>query len=90
MPHLSISAWPYMMVDLERARHINELPRRDTITINLDYGQMGVGGDDGWGARPHAQYRLECKPYSYSFRLAPYAPEMGRMQDVVRMAFHEF
>jgi beta-galactosidase len=86
-PYLSVSAWPYMMMDLERARHINELPRRNTITVNLDYKQMGVGGDDGWGARPHAQYRLECKPYSYRFRLRPYTPTMGKMQDVARVAF---
>ncbi|MHC4676695.1 MAG: beta-galactosidase small subunit-related protein, partial [Planctomycetota bacterium] len=84
MPLLSVSAWPYTMEDLERARHINELPRRDTITVNIDYKQMGVGGDDGWGARPHPEYRLPCKPYSYSFRLQPYAPAMGQMKDVAR------
>jgi beta-galactosidase len=41
MPLLSVSAWPYTMEDLEKAKHINELPRRDTITVNLDYKQMG-------------------------------------------------
>ena len=88
MPLLSASAWPYMMVDLERARHINELPRRDTITVNLDYKQMGVGGDDGWGARPHPEYRLPCKPYSYSFRLRPYTPAMGDIETIVHQAFN--
>ena len=74
------------MVDLERATHINELPRRDTITVNLDYKQMGVGGDDGWSEsyRPHPEYRLPAKPYSYSFVLRPYTSEMGKMQDVAR------
>src|SRR3990170_7293379 len=43
---LGASAWPYTMEDLEQARHIHELPRRDAITVNLDGGQMGVGGDD--------------------------------------------
>jgi beta-galactosidase len=84
MPLLSVSAWPYTMEDLEKARHINELPQRDTITVNLDYKQMGVGGDDGWGKRPHPEYRLPAKPYSYSFRLQPYAPAMGKMKDVAR------
>jgi beta-galactosidase len=87
MPLLSVSAWPYTMADLERARHINELPRRDTITVNLDYKQMGVGGDDGWGARPHPEYQLPCKPYSYSFRLRPITPEMGDIETVVRRKF---
>lgn len=84
MPLLSVSAWPYTMVDLERARHINELPERNTITVNLDYKQMGVGGDDGWGARPHPEYTLPAKLYSYSFRLQPYTPEMGKIKDVAR------
>jgi beta-galactosidase len=58
MPLLSVSAWPYTMQDLENARHIHELPRRDTITVNLDYKQMGVGGDNSWGARTHPEYTL--------------------------------
>lgn len=86
MPLLSISAWPYTMADLERARHINELPPRDTITVNLDYRQMGVGGDDGWGARVHPEYSLPCQPYSYRFRLRPYGPEMGELDGLVRVA----
>jgi beta-galactosidase len=87
MPLLSVSAWPYTMEDLERARHINELPRRDTFTVNIDYKQMGVGGDDGWGARPHPEYRLPCRPYSYSFRLRPITPDMGDIETVVRRKF---
>jgi beta-galactosidase len=84
LPLLSVSAWPYTMEDLEKATHVNELPRRDTITLNLDLRQMGVGGDDGWGARPHAEYTLDAKPYAYSFRLRPYAPSMGSLDEVAR------
>jgi beta-galactosidase len=86
LPLLSVSAWPYTMEDLEKATHVNELPRRDTVTLNLDLGQTGVGGDDGWGARPHAEYTLEAKPYAYRFRLRPYAPSMGPLDDVARRA----
>jgi len=86
LPLLSVTAWPYTMADLERARHTNELPERDTVTVNLDYKQMGVGGDDGWGARPHPEYSLPCKPYSYRFRLRPYSPEMGELDSLVRLS----
>jgi beta-galactosidase len=72
------------MEDLEKATHVNELPRRDTITLNLDLRQTGVGGDDGWGARPHAEYTLDAKPYAYRFRLRPYAPSMGGLEEVAR------
>ena len=37
--------------------------------VNIDYKQMGVGGDDSWGARTHDEYRLTAKEYSYSFRM---------------------
>ncbi len=86
LPLLSISAWPHTMADLERHLHPNELPLRDNITVNLDYRQMGVGGDDGWGARAHPEYSLPCQPYCYRFRLRPYAPEMGEVRSLVDLA----
>ena len=90
IPLLYVSAWPYTMEDLEKAHHINELPTRDTITVNLDYKQMGIGGDDGWteNSRPHPQYRLPAKSYSYKFRLRPYTPQMGKMADIARRSPH--
>ena len=67
---LSVSAWPYTMTDLQSGTHIHDLPRRDAITVNLDHKQMGVGGDNSWGARPHPEYTLPAtKAYSYSFTL---------------------
>ncbi|MCL6266107.1 glycoside hydrolase family 2 TIM barrel-domain containing protein [Flagellimonas myxillae] len=71
---LSLSAWPYTMEDLSDPRgHIVELPERDIITLNLDYRQMGVGGDDSWtlNARPHEEFRLPSKAYGYSFVIRP-------------------
>jgi beta-galactosidase len=41
------------------------------ITVNLDHRQMGVGGDDSWGAQPHNEYRLPVMHYDYKFRLEP-------------------
>ncbi|MBN2447425.1 MAG: DUF4981 domain-containing protein, partial [Phycisphaerae bacterium] len=83
-PLLDVSAWPFSMADLEQARHINDLPRRDFITVNLDYKQMGVGGDDSWGARTHPEYTLPAKPYTYRFRLRPYSLEMGPTRTLAR------
>ena len=34
------------------------LPKRETVTLNLDLKQRGVGGDDSWGALPHAQFGI--------------------------------
>jgi len=90
LPLLSVSAWPYSMQELEAAAHVNELPHRAdpghprSVTLNLDYRQTGVGGDDGWGARPHPEYTLDAKPYEYRFRLRAYTPSMGALDDVAR------
>ncbi|MCE5250831.1 DUF4981 domain-containing protein [bacterium] len=73
MPLLSMSALHYTVADLEAADHPYDLVRRDTISLNLDYSQTGVGGDDSWGARPHKQYTLFPKEYSYRYRLRPFA-----------------
>ena len=84
MPTIYISAWPFTMKDLEGATHIHELPRRDLVTVNLDFKQMGVGGDNSWGARPHREYTLPAEKYRYSFRLTPYVPSLGDMGRVAR------
>ncbi len=50
-------------------RHTNDVKPRDLTSVNIDYKQMGVGGDDSWGARTHDQYRLTGKEYKYAFRM---------------------
>ena len=45
--------------------------QRDSITVlNIDFQQMGLGGDDSWTPRTHPEYLLPAnKPYTYRFRL---------------------
>lgn len=74
MPLLSISAWPFRMEEFERHRHPSEFVLSEDVTVNLDYRQMGVGGDNSWGALQHPEYRLPAQPYRYSFRIAPVMP----------------
>jgi beta-galactosidase len=66
---------------------VHELPRRDFITVNLDDKQMGVGGDDSWGARTHPEYMLPAQPYTYRFRLKPYSEDMGEASALARQGF---
>ncbi|MHA1264864.1 MAG: glycoside hydrolase family 2 TIM barrel-domain containing protein [Candidatus Helarchaeota archaeon] len=74
---LSISAWPYTLEDLETANHIHELPLRDTITLNIDYKQRGIGNDFIFG-KPRKEFRLIKKAtYRYKFLLRPYHKKMG-------------
>ncbi len=50
------NAWPYEQKELEVKKHQYEIEKGDAITLNIDAIQMGVGGDDSWGARPLAKY----------------------------------
>ncbi|MDH5398107.1 MAG: DUF4981 domain-containing protein, partial [Cyclobacteriaceae bacterium] len=48
-------------------RHTYDVPVRAIVNVNIDYKQMGVGGDDSWGAMSHEQYQIKAKDYKYSF-----------------------
>ncbi|MEL7833440.1 glycoside hydrolase family 2 TIM barrel-domain containing protein [Fodinibius sp. Rm-B-1B1-1] len=87
---LSVSAWPYTLWDLEQAKHINELPRRDFYTINLDYKQQGIGGTNTWTslARALPQYRLPTSEhYRYRYYLRPITTEMDNLNDIANYSF---
>ena len=75
-PSLSFSALNYSIEDLDQGvkqnyRHTNDLVRRNYVSLNIDYKQTGVGGDDSWSARPHPQYSLKYAEYDYSYTIRP-------------------
>jgi len=72
-PLLSVSARHYTTLDMEWAAHKYEMDRKPYVIFNIDAKQTGVGGDNSWGARPHDWCTLWSKPYSYSYRLRPFA-----------------
>ena len=76
MPLLSASALQIENSDLAyrpgEQRHGSDVKPRDLVTLNLDFRQMGVGGDDSWGALTRLEYTLPALPYSHRFRLRPF------------------
>ncbi|MBP5487601.1 MAG: DUF4981 domain-containing protein, partial [Bacteroidales bacterium] len=50
-------------------RHVSDVVRKDLVTWNIDLKQMGVGGDNSWGAFPHEQYLIPAVKMNFSFRL---------------------
>ena len=94
MPHLSVSASHFINDDidpgLEKAqRHTTDVKKRDLVTFNIDYKQMGVGGDTSWGARPHDEYMLYPGNYSYSFRLRPFDSNEESPVELSKMRFEK-
>ena len=52
-------------------KHGAEIKIGETVQWNIDYQQMGVGGDNSWGAFPHEEYMIKPTPYKYSFTIIP-------------------
>lgn len=48
--------------ELENARHSFELPRAGKTVVRTALRQMGVGGDNTWGAFTHDPYLIHCQP----------------------------
>jgi beta-galactosidase len=40
-------------------------------SVQVDFKQRGVGGNNSWGKKPLDEYRLLNKNYSYSFLISP-------------------
>ena len=57
-PCAAFSALPWTPHELENAAHENELPESRYTVMRVSLAQMGVGGDDSWGARTHPEYLL--------------------------------
>ena len=52
------SVLPCSAYELEAATHREELPKAHYSWVRILESQMGVGGDDSWGAPVHEEYRL--------------------------------
>lgn len=48
-------------------RHTTDIKKRDFVNINIDKVQMGVGGDNSWGAMPHKAYQIKPKNLSFFY-----------------------
>lgn len=56
---MSFSALPYTPHEIENAMHDFELPPVHYTVIRAAKQQMGVGGDDSWGAKTHPEYLID-------------------------------
>jgi beta-galactosidase len=68
---LHIDALPYTIQDLAEAKHIYKLIPRDQVILHLDTRHMGIGGDDGWMASVHPEFKVYPGYYHYSLYLQP-------------------
>jgi beta-galactosidase len=62
--------------------HVSDVIARDIVSLNIDHGQMGVGGDDSWGKHTLSKYSLTEMEYRYGFTIIPYVPSDGRLDEL--------
>ncbi|MCF8367792.1 MAG: DUF4981 domain-containing protein [Bacteroidales bacterium] len=75
-PFISFSALNFDIDDLDQGtkenyKHTNDLVPNDWVSVNIDYKQTGVGGDNSWGARAHPQYTMDYRAYEYKYIIRP-------------------
>lgn len=68
---MTFSALGYTPHEVEAAKHGTELPPITKTVVRCALGQMGVAGDNSWGAAPHEEYLLPLVPgqrFVFSFQ----------------------
>jgi len=55
---IEFSALPYTPHEMENAMHPYELPQVHYTVVRVSKQQMGIAGDDSWGAKTHPEYLL--------------------------------
>ena len=69
-PTFNFSILPYTIQELSAKKHPWELAPCGSLVLNIDYGQMGLSGEDSWGARPWPEHTLSADTdYQYGFAL---------------------
>lgn len=65
---INFSALPYTPHEIENASHPYELPPIHYTVVRISKAQMGVGGDNSWGARTHDEFLIDVsKPIELEF-----------------------
>ena len=71
-PKINFSIAPYSLEELSVRKHPWELNPCGNWIVNIDYGQMGLAGEDSWGALPWPEYQLmPSQTYRCAFVLSP-------------------
>lgn len=52
-------------------KHGADITISNTIQWNIDYLQMGLGGDTSWGRLVHDEYTIKPQEYQYTFIITP-------------------
>lgn len=67
---ITCNASPHTALEIEQANHAYELPPVHYTVLTVSGKQMGVGGDDSWGAPVHPEHTLTSDgDHSFTFTI---------------------
>jgi beta-galactosidase len=92
LPYFGFNASHHSREDFENGfekeqKHSTDIRKHPWTSLNIDYKQMGVGGDNSWGALPHPQYLLPVMNYSYTIRIRPFDSNSEKPEDLKNQVF---
>ena len=62
--------------------HGGSIEKKDMVWLNIDSKQMGVGGDNTWGAQTHPEYTITPVRQEYSFFIIP----VNKQTDLIKVS----
>lgn len=75
LPMMEFSALHYRPEDLSRRtpgiKHMSDPEKQPEVYLTLNRRQMGVGGDDSWGAQTHAKYSIPARTMQFAWQIRP-------------------
>ncbi|MCF8346256.1 MAG: DUF4981 domain-containing protein [Bacteroidales bacterium] len=75
LPLFEFSALHYSQEQLSRntpgISHMSDLTPQESVFLTVNRRQMGVGGDNSWGAKTHSKYSIPPRTMQFVFFLKP-------------------
>ncbi|WHU57361.1 glycoside hydrolase family 2 TIM barrel-domain containing protein [Trueperella pyogenes] len=71
LTEFDFSVWPYTSSDIDNAKHLSDLKKRDFNTLNLNHAVLGLGSNS-WGSEILDSYRIRLEDFKFSFELQPF------------------
>ena len=75
LPLLEFSSLHYLPEQLSRTnsniRHMSDPVKQEEVILRLGLRQMGVGGDNSWGAKTHGKYSIAAESMQFAYFIKP-------------------
>lgn len=84
---IEFNALEYTPEQLSNYLHSYLLPKSNQITLRVNHKQMGLGGDNSWGAMPLSQYQIPANQtytYTYTMKVGNFK-EWDKTQSLTRL-----